>query len=67
MKVKNLCLSVSEAQSVLNLSKGTVLKLIHTNDIPHIRVGRRILIPAKELEQWIQSKSKDSVKGCDRN
>jgi excisionase family DNA binding protein len=47
-------LSVSEFISATCLSRPTVARKIKSNEIPHTRIGRKILIPfsfLKELEE----------------
>lgn len=40
----------------LSLSVGVVRKLIYAGQIPAIKVGKRWIIPAKALNQWIEQK-----------
>ena len=47
-------LSVNEFISATKLSRPTVARKLKTNEIPHTRIGRKILIPfsfLKELEE----------------
>ena len=46
-------LTVKEAAGLLRISPNTCYELIRQGRIPHIRLGRRILIPRHGLEQWI--------------
>ena len=48
-----LLLSVKQAAEVLCISRNLAYELIRQGRIPHIRLGRRILIPRHGLEQWI--------------
>lgn len=51
-------LSVSEFISATHLSRPTIFRKIKTNEIPHTRIGKKILIPAsylKELEEKARS------------
>ncbi len=61
MKSPPLCLSPSEASKRLGLGRTKFYALLKANQIPHLRVGRRILIPVKELEKWLHEQS--NVKG----
>lgn len=47
------CISSAETCKILGIGRTTFYALIKSGGIPHIRVGRRILIPVKELEEWI--------------
>ena len=44
-------LTVEEFRQQSRLGRNTVYNAIRTNQIPHVRVGRRILIPADSLER----------------
>ena len=50
---EGLLLTVREAAKLLRISPNTCYELIRQGRIPHIRLGRRILIPRHGLEQWI--------------
>lgn len=46
-------LTVAEAAGVLRISRNLAYDLIAQGRLPHVRLGRRILIPRHGLEQWI--------------
>lgn len=52
--IGKLVLSLKDTAIALGVCKATVLKLIDTGNIPHLRVNRRILIPRAALEQFIE-------------
>jgi excisionase family DNA binding protein len=58
-----LTLNVDEAAKLLGLNWVTVYKLAKRDDFPAVQVGRRVLIPKKGLEQWLE---KESLKEKDR-
>ena len=49
-----LLLSVLEAARLLNIGRGLCYQLVQENRLPHIRLGRRVLISRQALEQWVQ-------------
>ena len=52
-----MLLSISEAAAALGISRPTVYQLIHANDgFPIIRVGGRVLIPVKQLREWLDER-----------
>ena len=57
-RTERLCLDVSDVVVALGLSKPTVLGLIHQGVIPSVRVGRRILVPRRQLEAWLATGGK---------
>ncbi len=46
-------LTVEEAASLLRISRNKAYQLLAEGRLPHIRLGRRRLIPRLGLEQWI--------------
>jgi len=47
-----LLISVREAARRVGLGNSTVYDLIQAGKFPHKRVGRRLLVPVKALEEW---------------
>ena len=60
-KVK-LCLSAAEVSNQTGISISLVRKLTRSGEIPHIKVGRRVLYPADALAEWLTQKT---VSGLD--
>lgn len=54
MNKDKLCLNASEVSDSTDLSLSMVRKLTRSGEIPHIRVGRRILYPVNEIESWLK-------------
>jgi prophage regulatory protein len=48
-----LLLTVREAAKLLRISRNLAYELVAQGRIPHIRLGRRILVPRFGLEAWI--------------
>lgn len=48
-----LLLTVPEAAELLRISRNLAYELVTQRRIPHIRLGRRVLIPRQGLENWI--------------
>lgn len=51
-----LLISVADAARVLGLSTSTVGSLAATGTIPSLRIGKRVLMPVKALEEWIEGR-----------
>ena len=47
-------LTVEEFRQQSRLGRNSVYNAIRTNHLPHVRVGRRILIPADSLERLMK-------------
>ncbi len=52
-----LLFTVPEAASILRISRNSAYELLRQNVVPHIRLGRRILVPKQALELWIERQS----------
>lgn len=55
-----LCLSAVEVSKQTGISLSLIRKLTRNNEIPHIKIGRRILYPADALAGWL---NKNTVGG----
>ncbi len=51
---EKLTLNLEEAGKLLGISRQTVYLLSRREDFPVLRIGRRILIPRKQLEAWME-------------
>ena len=47
-------LTVPEAARLLRISRNLAYELVRQNVLPHIRLGRRILVPRRALQSWIE-------------
>lgn len=50
---EQLVYSLAEAADILGFSKPTMVKIIHMDGFPALRVGKRWLIPAQSLNAWL--------------
>lgn len=46
-------LTVSQVASLLKLSTATVYNMVKKNEIPHKRVGRKIIFHRDSFEKWL--------------
>lgn len=51
-----LLLSLAQAAKTINVCERTVWTLVHSGDLPHVRIGRRVLISRAAIESWIADK-----------
>ena len=61
----NALLTVDEVAQRLRLSRNKVYELLHTHQIPHIRLGRQFRIPSLAFEKWIESASAIEITDAD--
>jgi len=50
---ERLVYSVYELVELLGISISSAYQAIERNEIPHVKVGSRILIPKKMLDEWL--------------
>ncbi len=46
--------SVTEAAEVLGISRTLAYELVARNQLPHVRFGRRVLVPRKALMRLVE-------------
>lgn len=57
--MEKLVYSVKEMAQLLNVGMNAAYCIANRNDFPKIQLGRKILIPKKALEEWVD-------KACER-
>ncbi|MBE2973391.1 helix-turn-helix domain-containing protein [Bacillus megaterium] len=55
-------MSVKEAALYMGVSKDTIYELTRKKNIPHLRLGRRILFRKNALDIWMREMEKSSLK-----
>ncbi|MFN0012135.1 MAG: helix-turn-helix domain-containing protein [Phycisphaerales bacterium] len=51
-----LLLDIAEAARLLSLSDRTVWTLTDSGELPHVRIGRRVLYPLDRLRAWVAAR-----------
>ena len=51
------CLNADDIQEILKLSRAGVYTLMHREDFPTIRIGKRMLVPEDKFIQWLDEQS----------
>ena len=50
---QELAVSVRRAAALLGVSEDSVYQKVRAGELPHKRLGRRIIIPRAALERWL--------------
>lgn len=50
---ERIALTVAETAEALDISRTSAYELIRRGDLPHIRIGRVIRVPAEALMEWV--------------
>lgn len=53
-------LTVAEVATMMRVSKMTVYRLVHSGEMPAVRVGRSFRVPEAAVEQYLQHSFTDS-------
>ncbi len=53
MQIQPLTISVEEAGRLLGISRGLAYGLVRRGEIPSVKLGRRILIPARAIDDLL--------------
>ena len=56
---ERLTYSVEEAAELLGISRAFAYECVSRGDIPHLRIGRRILIPKSALHKFVEGATRD--------
>lgn len=54
--------SAKEAAAYLGISERHLWTQTKARRIPHVKIGRRVLYPVKELDAWLEDRAAKSVK-----
>ena len=63
MAVEKKTYSVEEAACVVGVSARYMYDLVKTNGFPVIKVGRRLLVPIKALDLWLEEQAQKGYEG----
>lgn len=58
MENKRLTVSVEEMGHMIGVSRSKAYELARSDGFPSVRVGGRIVVPVRELEDWLASQVK---------
>jgi excisionase family DNA binding protein len=47
-------LTVAEVATVMRVSKMTVYRLVHSGELPAVRVGRSFRVPEKDVDEYLR-------------
>lgn len=54
MRPQRLTMSVEEASEALGISRSLAYELVRRGEIPSLRLGRRIVVPVRALEELVR-------------
>ena len=51
-------ITIKEMSTILGIGRNTAYEAVKKGEIPSVKVGRRILVPSKALDKWLESGGK---------
>jgi excisionase family DNA binding protein len=62
MEIQNdaLLLRIPEAAQRLGLGRSTIYELIASGDLPAVRIGRAVRVPASRLAAWVERQAQEA-------
>jgi len=54
MRPQRLTMTVEEASEALGISRSLAYELVRRGEIPSLRLGRRIVVPVRALEDLVE-------------
>lgn len=67
MNKTKLCLNAVEVSEMTGLSLSIIRKLTNHGEIPHIKIGKRILYPVEVINNWLTENTVFRGKEGDKN
>lgn len=61
MENRKLAMTVEQVATELGISKPIAYDLVRSEGFPALRVGRRVIIPRQEFEQWLSDSALNKV------
>ncbi len=53
-----LLVDAKQAATLLAIGERTLWSLTRASEVPHVRIGRRILYPVDDLKTWVRAQTK---------
>ena len=60
---EQLLLRIPEAAARLGLGRSTIYELIAAGDLPAIKIGRAVRVPASRLATWVERQTREAEQG----
>jgi excisionase family DNA binding protein len=54
-------LTIAEVSEKLKVSESTVRTMVRCDGMPHVRIGKRIIIDSQQLELWLRDRLHNEI------
>ena len=48
-------INIEQAAKLLKMGESTLRRKVRDKEIPHVRIGRRVLFDPEDLQKWVNS------------
>lgn len=59
MTIEPLAVNLREGAKTLGIGRDSMLELIHSGRVRHVRVGKRIVIPVTALQAFLEGREQE--------
>jgi excisionase family DNA binding protein len=59
--MESAALTIADAARILGLSKSTISQLARERTIPSLRIGSRLLVPVKAVQEWVDGRLREDA------
>ena len=56
-----MTLTIEEAGALLGISRALAYELVKRGELPSLRLGRRVVVPRKALEEFVEAATRTSA------
>ncbi len=61
LEQERLTLTIEEAGALLGISRALAYELVKRGELPSLRLGRRVVVPRKALEAFVEAATRTSA------
>ena len=62
---ERLAVGLAEAAEMLGVGRSTLHRMVRAGEIPHVRIGRRIIFPMAALNAWLDEQARTAWESYD--
>lgn len=61
LEQERMTLTIEEAAALLGISRALAYELVKRGELPSLRLGRRVVVPRKALEAFVEAATRTSA------
>lgn len=64
-KMRKEMFTVKELSNVINIKESTLYSWVSQGNIPHIKLGKKVLFDSDDIEKWMEEHKRQPIKAWD--